>query len=136
MSRRPGGGTLRARPGELAQGVTLPVVRKLIPRLLVIGLAWLLTPGLTEAAENLWHIAAAGHAAHAAAAGDEHAPRGDEHGCSGSFHLCACHHSTTPILAQAVGAHAATPAGGRPAGFRAAPSPDPYRAAPFHPPRA
>lgn len=111
-------------------------MRKLIPRLLVLGLAWLLVPGLTEAAENLWHLAVAGHAAHAMAAGDDHAPRGDEHGCSGSFHLCACHHSTTPILAGSPGADAAPRAGGRPAGFRAAPSPDPYRAAPFHPPRS
>lgn len=120
----------------IAQGVTVSIVRILIARLLVLALVWALVPGLAEATENLWHLAAAGHVAHAAAAGEDHAPRGDEHGCSGSFHLCGCHHSTTPILADAVSAHSALRAGGRPAGFRPAPSPDPLRAGPYHPPRS
>jgi hypothetical protein len=75
------------------------LVRTLIPRLLVLGLVWLMTPGLTEAAENLWHVARAGHTAHAQNTGEDHAPEGDEHGCSGTFHLCSCHHSPPTALA-------------------------------------
>ena len=110
-------------------------MRFLLARLLVLGLVWSLTPGLTEAAENLWHLAAAGHGAHAVAEGDDHAPRGDEHGCSGSYHLCACHHSVTPTLAQAVSLQAPRSAGGT-VTSPDAPPPDPVRAGPFHPPRS
>ena len=110
-------------------------MRTLLARLLVLGLVWSLTPGLTEAAENAWHLAAAGHGAHAVAAGDDHAPRGDEHGCSGTYHLCACHHSVTPTLAQAVALQAPRSAG-RAGTLLAAPRPDPVRAGPYHPPRS
>lgn len=104
-------------------------------RVLVVGLAWLLTPGLTEVTENLWHLAVAGHTAHSLAAGDDHRPRDDEHGCSGTFHFCACHHSVTPTLAQATMPRRPGRAEGRPARFRPAPTPDPARPAPYHPPR-
>jgi len=76
-------------------------VRTLILRLMVLGLIWLMVPGLAEAAENLWHLAQAGHTAHARDAGADHAPEGDEHGCSGTFHLCSCHHSPATALAPA-----------------------------------
>lgn len=110
-------------------------MRTLIARLLVLGLAWSLTPGLTEAAENLWHLASAGHGAHAVGAGVDHAPRGDEHGCSGTFHLCACHHSVTPTMAPAVELQAPRSAG-RAATSPPAPPTDPVRAPLFHPPRS
>jgi hypothetical protein len=73
-------------------------VRNLITRLLVLGLVWLLTPGLAEATENLWHLATEGHSAHAPGAEDDHAPVGDEHGCSGTFHVCSCHASPAMSL--------------------------------------
>lgn len=65
----------------------------MLPKLLVLGLVWGLTPGLTEVTENLWHLAASGHSAHAAEEGPDHAPQDEEHGCTGTFHLCSCHHS-------------------------------------------
>lgn len=67
----------------------------------ILALIWMLTPGLTEAAENLWHVVRSGHAAHAADQGADHEPEGDEHGCSGTFHLCSCHHSTSTTLTPA-----------------------------------
>jgi hypothetical protein len=112
------------------------IVRTLIGRLLVLALAWMLTPGLTETAENLWHLAVAGHTAHARASGEDHAPQGDEHGCTGTFHLCLCHISVTPVLAASVAVGYAPQPAGLPASFRASPPPDPLRAAPDRPPRA
>lgn len=50
----------------------------------------LLIPGAFEVMENLWHLGATGHVAHAADAGADHAPEGQEHGCSGTFHFCTC----------------------------------------------
>ncbi|MEM9556954.1 MAG: hypothetical protein AAGC60_22035 [Acidobacteriota bacterium] len=73
-------------------------MRVLTTRCLTVILLWALCPGLTEAVENLWHLAASGHAAHAIDQGDDHRPEGDEHGCSGTFHLCSCHHSAPTIL--------------------------------------
>lgn len=69
-----------------------------LARLLVFALAWLVTPGLTEATENLWHLLQAGHGAHAQAQGADHAPEDAEHGCSGTFHLCSCHSAPAPAL--------------------------------------
>lgn len=71
---------------------------RFVSRLAVLCLVGLVTPGLTEAAENLWHLATAGHEAHAAEAGADHAPDGREHGCSGTFHICTCCH-TVPAAA-------------------------------------
>lgn len=65
----------------------------MVIRLLVMVLVWTLTPGLAEVAENVWHLATTGHAAHAVEQGADHEPVGDEHGCTGPFHLCSCHHS-------------------------------------------
>lgn len=67
--------------------------------LAVLVLAWGLTPGLGEVTENAWHLATAGHSAHAAGQGADHAPEGDEHGCSGTFHVCSCHHNVYSDLA-------------------------------------
>jgi hypothetical protein len=68
-------------------------MRALSKLLVVSSLVLLVTPGLLEATENLWHLAAAGHTAHSSEAGADHQPTGDEHGCTGSFHLCSCHRS-------------------------------------------
>jgi len=69
-----------------------------LSQLAVLGLAALVTPGVVEVTENLWHLATRGHEAHAAEAGADHAPDGREHGCSGTFHLCTCCH-TAPAAA-------------------------------------
>lgn len=81
----------------------MPIVSVLVTRSLVLILIAGLVPGLAETTENLWHLATAGHTAHAAEQGPDHAPVGDEHGCSGTFHLCPCHH-TVPSDLLAVGA--------------------------------
>lgn len=57
---------------------------------LLLLLVVLLIPGAFEVMENLWHLGATGHVAHAADAGADHAPQGQEHGCSGTFHFCTC----------------------------------------------
>jgi len=62
---------------------------------MLLTLAWQLTPGATELAEQLWHVAATGHGAHAKADAD-HQPQGSEHRCTGVFHLCGCH-ATRPF---------------------------------------
>lgn len=80
-------------------------MRILATRLIVVGIIWMMTPGLTEAAENLWHVARAGHTAHSPDAGSDHAPQGDEHGCSSTFHLCSCHHSSCTSLPRAIASH-------------------------------
>lgn len=49
-----------------------------------------MAPGATEVVENVLHLFAEGHAAHALADAD-HERQGDEHGCSGTFHMCHCH---------------------------------------------
>jgi hypothetical protein len=76
---------------------------KTAARLLVVVLILGLTPGLLEAAENVWHLVATGHSAHAPDQGADHSPEGDEHGCSGAFHLCSCHHSLASDLVPAPG---------------------------------
>ena len=85
------------------------MTRKVTKLLLVACLVWGLTPGLAVAAENLWHVATTGHAAHdplpAGPAGsiesigtcDDHSPVDAEHGCSGAFHFCFCHHSLMSV---------------------------------------
>jgi len=80
-------------------------------RLLVAGLVLGLTPGLLEAAENVWHLAATGHSAHAPDRGADHSPAGDEHGCSGAFHLCSCHHSLASDLVPGIGGSLSAPLG-------------------------
>ncbi len=69
-------------------------MRRVSVQTLVAVLAWTLVPGLNEFAENVWHLAASGHTAHAIDAGEDHEPEGDEHGCSATFHLCGCHQSS------------------------------------------
>lgn len=111
-------------------------MRALAVRLLVLALAALLTPGFVEAAENLWHLAAAGHGAHASDAGPSHRPQDEEHGCTGTFHLCSCHPAPAWRIASGTRtAESLIPAGRRtapPAGHRL----DGYHTALLQPPRA
>lgn len=107
----------------------------LLIRLLVLVLVWTLTPGLTEAAENAWHLVAEGHVAHAPDAGPEHAPSGDEHGCSGTFHLCSCHPSI-PANASTAAAERSEAPHRAPPRFAVALPRDPFLAAFDRPPRA
>jgi hypothetical protein len=74
-------------------------VRAAATRALVALLLWGLTPGLAEVTENVGHLLATGHTAHATDRGADHAPDGDEHGCSGAFHFCSCHQSLSSDLA-------------------------------------
>jgi hypothetical protein len=60
-------------------------------RLVAALLLGCLTPGVGEAVENLGHLLASGHLAHAEEAEHHHTEPGDEHGCNGVFHLCSCH---------------------------------------------
>lgn len=76
-------------------------MRSWATKILVLSLVWVMTPGLVEVTENLWHLATTGHSAHAPGMGADHAPAGDEHGCSGSFHLCSCHATVVAELALA-----------------------------------
>ncbi len=110
-------------------------MRAFVRLLLVPALVALLTPGLVEAAENLWHVVESGHAAHAADAGRDHLPQDEEHGCSGTFHLCSCH--PTPAGRQTAAGWVTdglVPAGRR-GGGTGGQRLDGYRTAPFHPPQ-
>jgi len=102
---------------------------------LILALIWMLTPGLTETAENLWHVVRWGHAAHAADQGADHEPKGDEHGCSGTFHLCSCHHSTSATLTPAI-AGTDLPALDRSLSALTSSAESPLLAGLFRPPRA
>jgi hypothetical protein len=65
---------------------------------LVLALATL--PGAVESLENLCHLVARGHSAHALAAhGDRH-EAGPEHGCTPTFHFCGCHASLVILGSQ------------------------------------
>lgn len=66
---------------------------------IALVLVFVLTPGMTELAENAAHVVTQGHGAHAFDDTD-HAPMGDEHGCSGTFHACSCHASPAFIVGQ------------------------------------
>lgn len=67
-------------------------MRRLLPYIAGI-MVYAMAPGASEIAENVFHLLAEGHAAHALADAD-HEPQGEEHGCSGTFHMCHCHSST------------------------------------------
>ena len=73
-------------------------MRNLVTKILLLGVIWAITPGLTEVVENLWHFAAAGHSAHAIEEGSDHVPENDEHGCTATFHLCSCHQAQSLTL--------------------------------------
>jgi hypothetical protein len=110
-------------------------MRALATRLSVVCLVWAMTPGLTEAVENAWHLASSGHTAHAPEAGEDHAPVGDEHGCSGTFHLCSCHHSPSTTMPSTVSTQrpiAAVTSRQRAESLH----PGPELPGPFHPPQA
>ncbi len=52
-----------------------------------MALLYVMTPGSTEIAQNVYHLVFEGHDAHDH---PEHA-EDEEHGCSGPYHMCACH---------------------------------------------
>lgn len=111
-------------------------VRKVVPRLVILGIVWMMTPGLTEATENLWHLVRSGHTAHSVEAGPDHAPEDDEHGCSGAFHLCSCHHTPPVTLAEAPTGRAPAPPAVRPGLQRQGQRQSPALPGPYRPPRA
>ena len=69
----------------------MPPVKRWPARLVALLLLWMIFPGSMEATENLAHILASGHLAHAVETGDTHSDPGPEHGCNGVFHSCSCH---------------------------------------------
>lgn len=111
------------------------VVLRLAGRLLVLALAWVLTPGLAEVTENVWHLAVAGHTAHAAGEGADHVPEDAEHGCNGTFHVCSCHHTPASDLVPAPALRLADP-GRELALFRSVDAPEPPLPRLDRPPRA
>lgn len=74
----------------------LECMRGLLPYVAVV-MVYVMTPGSGELAENLVHLLANGHTAHAFDDA-EHQPQGNEHCCSGPFHVCQCHTSTGFIV--------------------------------------
>jgi hypothetical protein len=70
-----------------------------IRRTLVVMALVLLLPLFGEAIENAVHYVLHGHAAHAEATPDHHAPPAPEHGCTGTFHLCSCCASWSDVAA-------------------------------------
>lgn len=110
-------------------------MRSLLTRLAILGLVWLVTPGLAEASENVWHLLWAGHSAHATEAGPDHAPAGDEHGCSGTFHLCLCHQAPVSALGATPGPGSARRPACRVAHAPATELLEPHLPCPEHPPR-
>jgi hypothetical protein len=109
---------------------------RLLPRILVVALVYLVTPSLTEAAENVWHLLSTGHDAHAVAAGSDHAPEGDEHGCSGTYHLCSCCHTAPVDSSPAPIPRASEPPDRRARSAVSTSLPSPFLGNPDHPPRA
>jgi len=55
-------------------------------------------PGAGEAVENVVHLVAHGHTAHAGGTSDRHQTPGREHGCTGAFHVCHCCPSAAAVL--------------------------------------
>lgn len=94
---------LTAHPARPCQGVVgvlwFPLSMAHLVRLVTLLLVFVLTPGAAEIVENVAHLAADGHLAHAVD-DDDHAPEGDEHGCSATMHLCACHSAPCFLLAD------------------------------------
>ena len=109
---------------------------RLLPRILVIALVYLVTPSLTEAAENVWHLLSTGHDAHAVEAGSDHAPQGDEHGCSGTYHLCSCCHTAPGDSAPLVILRSCEPPDRHARAAVLTSLPSPFLGNPDHPPRA
>lgn len=68
-------------------------MRRLRP-FVAVCLVYLMTPMAAEITENLLHLVANGHTAHAVA-DEEHQPDDPEHCCSGPTHVCGCCHSTS-----------------------------------------
>lgn len=77
-------------------------MRRFLP-FIAVALIYVMTPASGEIVENLVHLVATGHTAHAAH--DEPHQQGPEHDCSGPFHVCACHSSVvfTEAVAEATG---------------------------------
>ena len=67
-------------------------------RIAAVLALFVVLPGAGEALENVVHLVAEGHSAHADGTSDRHQPPGREHGCSGAFHLCHCCPSASAVL--------------------------------------
>ena len=69
--------------------------------LLVMWLAFGLSPGLDEVAEAVVHLAMSGHLAHTEADHGDLGNQGDEHGCGTTQHHCGCCASQVVVSAAA-----------------------------------
>jgi len=69
-----------------------------VRRIAAVLALFVVLPGAGEALENVVHVVAQGHTAHAGGTSDGHQPPGREHGCSGAFHLCHCCPSASAVL--------------------------------------
>lgn len=107
-----------------------------LARLSLIALIWFVTPNLTEAVENVWHLFLSGHDAHAVELGADHAPEGDEHGCSGTYHLCSCCHTALGDSTPLVVLRSFEPPDRRARAAVVTSRPSPFLGNPDHPPRA
>lgn len=63
-------------------------------------LIYVMMPSAGELVENVSHLVANGHIAHAIPDAS-HQPDDPEHGCSGPFHTCICHQSTSFLVGVA-----------------------------------
>ena len=71
-------------------------MHRLIPGIAVL-LAYAITPGAGEMVENVVHLVADGHSAHATHEAEEE-PCNDSHGCSGPFQTCPCHGTSAFVV--------------------------------------
>jgi hypothetical protein len=69
-----------------------------VRRIAAVLALFVVFPGAGEALENVVHVVAQGHVAHAGGTSDRHQPPGREHGCTGAFHLCHCCPSASAVL--------------------------------------
>ncbi|MBP9146079.1 MAG: hypothetical protein KBF21_05190 [Thermoanaerobaculia bacterium] len=67
-------------------------------RIAAVLALFVVLPGAGEALENVVHLVAHGHSAHATGTSDQHQSSGREHGCNGVFHLCHCCPSASAVL--------------------------------------
>jgi len=69
-------------------------------RIAAVLALFVVLPGAGEALENVVHLVAQGHSAHAGGTSDRHQPPSREHGCTGAFHLCHCCPSASAVLSS------------------------------------
>lgn len=72
-----------------------------VRRIAAVLALFVVLPGAGEALENVVHLVAQGHSAHAGGTSDGHQPPGREHGCNGVFHLCHCCPAASAVLSPA-----------------------------------